>query len=61
MKNVLDKHEAKLGGPGSVSYMKAIVPLPSIELTEPDREKIESLLNLLDGLDDVVETWSNLA
>lgn len=61
IKNVLDKHEAKLGGPGSVSYMKAIVPLPTIELSGLDKEKVETLLDLLNGLDDVVETWSNLA
>lgn len=61
VKNLLDKHEAKLGGPGSVSYMTSIVPLPTISLPETDKTKIKELLDLLAELDDVVEVWSNLA
>lgn len=62
VKSLLDKHEAKLGGPGSVSYMTSIVPLPTVSLAEGDNKKrVTELLSLLQGLDDVVEVWSNLA
>jgi YebC/PmpR family DNA-binding regulatory protein len=61
VKNVLEKHEAKLGGPGSVSYMKNIVPLPTVSLDESDKKKLDELFELLSELDDVVEVWSNLA
>lgn len=61
VKNLLDKHEAKLGGPGSVSYMRQITPLPTISIEGDDRRKIERLLTLLMDLDDVVDVWSNLA
>lgn len=61
VKNVLDKHGAKIGGPGSVSYMKTITPLPQIELSERDKHQVMELLDLLSNLDDVVDVWSNLA
>ncbi len=57
---VLNKHEAKLGGPGSVSYMKTISPLPLIKLDELSKENVEALLEALSSLDDVVEVWSNI-
>ena len=60
IKNILDKHEAKLGGPGSVSYMKLINPVPRIALVEEDSGKVRGLLELLSELDDVVDVWSNL-
>ncbi len=60
IKNVLEKHSAKLGGPGSVSYMKSIVPLPTIGVVDADKQTIEKLLNLLMEMDDVVDVWSNL-
>jgi len=61
IKNVLEKHGAKLGGPGSVSYMKSIVPLPTVTLGGEDHDKLEQLLKLLAELDDVVDVWSNLS
>lgn len=61
VKNILDKHEAKLGGPGSVSYLTSLMPLPTITLNGSDKVRIESLLELLSELDDVVDVWSNLA
>jgi YebC/PmpR family DNA-binding regulatory protein len=60
MNSVLNKHEAKLGGPGSVSYMKAIVPIPLIKLDDVSKERVEELLEALSDLDDVVDVWSNL-
>ena len=60
MNSVLNKHEAKLGGPGSVSYMKSINPIPTIALDEESKGHVEELLEALEDLDDVVEIWSNL-
>jgi len=60
VKNVLDKHNAKLGGPGSVSYMKSINPMPKISPAAENRQEILDLLELLSEMDDVVEVWSNL-
>jgi len=60
IKNVLDKHGAKLGGPGSVSYMKSIVPLPTIGVRNEDGVILEKLFSVLDDMDDVVDVWSNL-
>ncbi len=59
--SILNRHDAKLGGPGSVSYMKSITPLPTITPAEEDRGKIESLLEALSENDDVIDTWTNLA
>lgn len=61
IKNVLEKHSAKLGGPGSVSYIKSISPMPVVEVAPNEKEVIEKLLILLMDMDDVVEVWSNLA
>lgn len=61
VKNALEKHSAKLGGPGSVSYMKVIKPLPTITVNESDKKLIEELFKILLNMDDVVEVWSNLA
>lgn len=58
--SVLNKHEAKLGGPGSVSYMKSISPLPTITLDNSNKEKVSLLLEAISDLDDVVDVWSNL-
>lgn len=58
---VLNRHEAKLGGPGSVSYMKSITPLPTITLGDEDMGKVESLFEALSDIEDVVDVWSNLA
>lgn len=61
IKNVLDKHEAKLGGPGSVSYMMHISPVPTISLTGDDLTRVSELLDILSEMEDVVDVWSNLA
>lgn len=58
---VLNKHEAKLGGPGSVSYMKAIVPIPTLVIDIESKTRVEELLETLADLEDVVDVWSNLA
>lgn len=57
---ILNKHEAKLGGSGSVAYMKTISPVPTISLDTVSREKVYELLEALSDLDDVVDMWSNL-
>ncbi len=57
--SVLNKHEAKMGGPGSVSYMKSISPIPMIKLDEESKIRTEELLEALSNLDDVVDIWSN--
>ncbi len=61
VKNLLDKHEAKLGGPGSVSYMKSISPVPVVEVSGKDREIIDKLIFNLNNNDDVVDIWTNMA
>jgi transcriptional/translational regulatory protein YebC/TACO1 len=61
VKNILDKNGAKLGGPGSVSYMKSLVPMPTISLESTDKERLVKLRGLLSDLDDVIEVWTNLA
>jgi len=58
---ILNRHEAKLGGPGSVSYMKNLNPVPTIDLSSEDRLLAEDLLESLSDNDDVIEVWSNLA
>ena len=58
---ILNRHEAKLGGPGSVSYMRNLNPVPTIDLPEEDANKVDALLSALEDNDDVVEVWSNLA
>jgi len=58
--SVLNKHEAKMGGPGSVSYMKSLSPIPMIKLDEESKIRVEELLEALEDLDDVVDIWSNL-
>jgi YebC/PmpR family DNA-binding regulatory protein len=57
---VLNKYSAKLGGPGSVSYMKAILPVPMVNLEGASRETVLGLIESLSSLDDVVDVWSNL-
>ncbi|KKT34917.1 MAG: hypothetical protein UX12_C0008G0002 [Candidatus Collierbacteria bacterium GW2011_GWC1_45_47] len=57
---ILNRYEAKLGGPGSVSYMRNLNPLPTISLSEEDENKVGALLSALEDNDDVVEVWSNL-
>ena len=61
MNAILNRHEAKLGGPGSVSYMKSINPIPKLGVTDEDRGKLEALIGAMLELEDVVDVWSNLA
>ncbi len=61
IKNILEKNGAKLGGPGSVSYMQTIVPIPTVNLESADKKLVEDLLSKLQSLEDVVDVWSNLA
>lgn len=61
IKNLLDKHEAKLGGPGSVSYMKSISPVPVVEVSGKEKEVIDKLVFNLNNNDDVVDIWTNMA
>lgn len=58
--SVLNKHEAKLGGIGSVSYMKSIQPIPMMKLDELSKGKVEDLIACLLDLDDVIDIWSNM-
>lgn len=60
LNSVLKRFGAKLGGSGSVSYMKAISPIPMVRLDEGSKKAVEELLETLENLDDVVEIWSNL-
>lgn len=55
----LNRHEGKLGGPGSVSYMKSINPLPTVTLSEADQSTVEALLGALSDIEDVVDVWTN--
>ena len=58
--SVLNKHEAKLGGPGSVGYMKLISPVPTISLDQESKDRVVTLIDALSDLDDVVDIWSNI-
>jgi len=56
-----EKHGGNLGEPGSVSYMKKIEPVPTIELAGDDLAKAKALLAALGEHEDVVSVWSNLS
>lgn len=58
---ILNRHNAKLGSPGSVSYMKNISPLPTVSLPDDEKGQVVALVEALEDLDDVVDVWSNLA
>jgi len=58
---IMNRHEAKLGGPGSVSYLKNISPMPTVILEGETLELATDLIDALSALDDVVDVWSNLA
>lgn len=60
IKTLLDKNGGNLAGPGSVSYMKHLSPIPMIELVDGELEKANKLLELLDDHDDVTDLWTNL-
>ncbi len=61
VRNLMEKAGGSIGGPGSVTYLKHIQPIPRITLPDGSKEKVEILLDQLDELDDVVEVWTNLA
>lgn len=57
---ILNRHEAKLGGPGSVSYLKNISPMPTVKLSGEMLETVTDLMEAMSNLEDVIEVWSNL-
>lgn len=61
IRTIFDKNGGSVAGPGSVSYMKNLNPIPTVEVDAETREKIEKLLELLEDHEDVVSVWSNLA
>jgi YebC/PmpR family DNA-binding regulatory protein len=60
IKIVMDRHQTKLAGIGSVSYMLQMSPIPEVDLGVEDRRIFEMLLDKLDEMDDVVDIWSNM-
>lgn len=60
VRNTMEKSGGSIGGPGSVSYLRNIVPMPMISLEEKDKERVLNLIEQLEENDDVVEVWSNL-
>lgn len=60
IKTLLDKNGGNLAGPGAVSYMKHLNPIPMIELIDVELEQANKLLELLDDHDDVTDLWTNL-
>jgi len=60
IKSILDKKGGSLGGPGSVSYLKNLDPIPMIELFGDDMKKARLLLSALDDHEDVTDVWTNL-
>lgn len=60
IKNMLEKAGGSLGGPGSVSYLKNLSPMPKIQLEGDDKERVERLLEEIDDYDDVITVWTNL-
>lgn len=60
LKSILDKKGGSLGGPGSVSYLKTLEPIPMIELEGAELEKMHVLLSALDDHEDVTDLWTNL-
>ena len=60
VKNMLEKNDAKLASVGSVSYLKGLSPFPTVELDVPSKAKMDKLVEVLLGNDDVVDVWTNL-
>lgn len=61
IKNILEKAGAKLGGPGSVSYMKSITPVPLVSVDGQTAVILDKLVSNLNNNDDVVDVWTNKA
>lgn len=60
VKMLFEKSGGSLGSPGSVSYLKSIVPVPVIRLFGDDLNSCLHLVELLENHDDVVDVWTNL-
>jgi YebC/PmpR family DNA-binding regulatory protein len=62
VKNIFSRHGGSLGHPGSTSYMfnpDTKEPIYSIQVPEEQLEKIVSIEEMLEDLDDVQEVYSN--
>jgi YebC/PmpR family DNA-binding regulatory protein len=60
VKNILEKAGGSLGGPGTVSYMKTIDPVPMIELEDEAYDKVIEMIEKLEKINEVSDVWSNL-
>ena len=61
IKTLVEKAGGSLGSPGSVSYLRSIVPTPAMVLTGDDKTACDSLVLALEENDDVLEIWTNLS
>lgn len=64
IKKILSDHGAKLGGPGSASFMfrkegADFVPNTPIQVSDEDKQKLKKLFEALDDHEDVQEIYSN--
>lgn len=60
IKSIIDKAGGSMGSPGSVSYLKNILPIPLVHLKGEDLLRSHQLIESLEEQDDVVEIWTNL-
>lgn len=60
IKSLFDKAGGALGGPGSVSYLKSISPVPEIELGDDQKQSVLNLIERFEDHEDVVDVWTNL-
>lgn len=60
IKNILEKAGGSLGGPGTVSYMKTIDPVPMVELEGSSYDRVIEMIGKLESMSEVVSVWSNL-
>lgn len=61
VKSIFEKAGGSMGGPGSVSYMRNIQPVPMITVDQSTREACERMIELFNDNEDVVEVWCNMA
>lgn len=64
IKKILSNYSAKLGGPGSASFMfrkegADFVPNTPIQVSDEDKQKLTKLFEALDEYEDVQEIYSN--
>lgn len=64
IKKILSDHHAKLGGPGSASFMFKkeggdFIPTTTISANDEDKQKLTKLFEALDDQEDVQEIYSN--